>query len=90
VADPDDKAIAELERYSRKRGARVMLVMGVGVMLLGIVLVALGYSYEEPTERIATRDVPAAAPIGLMIFGGFVALGGIWMIVRARRDAKGK
>jgi uncharacterized membrane protein len=90
VADGDDQLLADLRRDSRKRGLRILAIMGLVIMLVGIGLIALGFSYEEPSDRIATRKVPQGAPIGLMIFGGLVALGGIGLLVKSRRVASGK
>ena len=88
MADSDDAALADLKRDTRKRSVKILAIMGTVLALAGIGVAALGFTFEEPAERIATRSVPHGAEYGLIILGAIVALAGIGFVVQAVRLAK--
>lgn len=63
----------------------VGVIAGFVLLALGVGLVVLGVTFEEPAQRLATRSVPTLAPVALSVAGGGVGLGGLVMIVRGLR-----
>jgi protein-S-isoprenylcysteine O-methyltransferase Ste14 len=74
-----------LSRDAKRRARQVGLVVGVVLAALGMVMVFLGVTWVEPTERLGSRSVPAIAPIALGIAGGLVILAGVYSMLRALR-----
>jgi hypothetical protein len=76
----------DLQRDAKRRGLLVAAIAGLALIALGVALFFLGMNFEEPADRLATRSVPAIAPIALSVTGVIVALGGVVMIVRGLRS----
>jgi len=81
----DNEDMAALQRDTRKRGATIGMITGGVLILFGIALSYFGGTFEEPAERLATRSVPAIAPIALVIGGVGLAIAGLVFVVRGLR-----
>lgn len=76
----------ELRRDAQRQGMVIALIVGLVLIGIGVVLFFLGSSFEEPRERLATRSVPAFAPIALSVAGALVAVTGVVVMFRGVRS----
>jgi hypothetical protein len=74
-----------LSRDANKRGILISLIACLVLVGLGAAMLYLSMTFEEPAERLATRSVPAIAPIALSIGGVIVALGGSALVIFGQR-----
>ena len=81
MASEDDPG-ASLRRQGRRQALLVGGVAGLVLVAFGAALIYFGATFEEPTERIATRGVPIIAPVTMVIGGVIAVLVGIRFLVR--------
>jgi hypothetical protein len=89
MPNSDERLLGDLQRDAKKRTVWILAIVGIVVVAVGGALLALGVTYEEPHERLATRSVPQGAPIALVVAGVLAALVGLWMLVKSLRAARG-
>jgi hypothetical protein len=63
MGDHDDGLATALARDTRRRGTRVLALMGLLLLGVGIGVLVLGVTYKHPApaEQLATKSVPHGA-----------------------------
>jgi hypothetical protein len=83
MANPDEQLLADLKRDTNRRLVRILAVVGIVLLAVGGGLLALGLTYDEPPQRLATKSVPRGAEIALIVAGALSALVGVAMLLRS-------